>query len=66
MVNKIDRKISDGLAAPYWARYIMIVIGMTVRLVIEGIETNIDEQLEIVSDMRFMSGVYDLTFLEGR
>lgn len=36
------------------------------ELVIEGIETNIDEQLEIVSDMRFMSGVYDLTFLEGR
>ena len=36
------------------------------ELVIDGIETNIAEQLEIVSDKRFMSGNYDLTFMEGR
>ena len=36
------------------------------ELVVEGIETNIAEQLELVGDPRFMSGNYDLTFLEGR
>lgn len=36
------------------------------ELVIEGIDTNIDEQLEIVSDERFMSGDYDLTIIENR
>lgn len=36
------------------------------ELVVEGIETNIEEQLTLVSDPRFMSGAYDLTFLEGR
>ncbi len=36
------------------------------ELVIEGIPTNIEEQLQIVSDERFMSGKYDLTFMEGR
>ena len=36
------------------------------ELVIEGIDTNIEEQLEIVSDDKFMSGGYDLTFMEGR
>lgn len=36
------------------------------ELVIEGIETNIEEQLALVSDPRFMSGDYDLTFMEGR
>ena len=36
------------------------------ELVIEGVETNIAEQLELVSDPRFMSGGYDLTFMEGR
>ena len=36
------------------------------ELVVEGIETNIAEQLELVSDPRFMTGQYDLTFLEGR
>jgi acetyl-CoA carboxylase biotin carboxylase subunit len=36
------------------------------ELVIEGIPTNIEEQLDIVSDERFMTGQYDLTFMEGR
>lgn len=36
------------------------------ELVVEGIETNIAEQLMLVSDPRFMTGQYDLTFLEGR
>lgn len=36
------------------------------ELVVEGIETNIAEQLMLVSDPRFMTGSYDLTFLEGR
>lgn len=36
------------------------------ELVIDGIETNIEQQLEIVSDERFMTGNYDLTFMEGR
>ena len=36
------------------------------ELVVEGIETNIAEQLELVSDPRFMTGQYDLTFMEGR
>ncbi len=36
------------------------------ELVIEGINTNIQEQLEIVSDTVFMDGSYDLTFMEDR
>ena len=36
------------------------------ELVVEGIETNIAEQLELVSDPRFMTGQYDSTFMEGR
>lgn len=36
------------------------------ELLIEGIETNIREQLEIVSDPAFMDGSYDLTFMEDR
>ena len=36
------------------------------ELVVEGIPTNIREQLEIISDERFMSGEYDLTLMEGR
>ncbi len=36
------------------------------ELVIGGIDTNIAQQLELVSDERFMSGDYDLTFMEGR
>lgn len=33
------------------------------ELVIEGIPTNIEEQLRIISDERFMNGSYDLTFM---
>ena len=33
------------------------------ELVIEGIPTNIEEQLRIVEDERFISGDYDLTFM---
>ncbi len=36
------------------------------ELVIEGIPTNIEEQLRIVGDQRFTSGDYDLTFMENR
>ena len=36
------------------------------ELVIEGIPTNIQEQLRIVEDERFTSGNYDLTFMGNR
>lgn len=36
------------------------------ELVIEGIPTNIEEQLSIVDDERFASGNYDLTFMGNR
>ena len=36
------------------------------ELVIEGIPTNIEEQLRIVEDERFTSGNYDLTFMGNR
>ncbi|MBP3653918.1 MAG: acetyl-CoA carboxylase biotin carboxylase subunit [Oscillospiraceae bacterium] len=36
------------------------------ELVIDGIPTNIEEQLRIVEDERFISGNYDLTFMGNR
>ena len=36
------------------------------ELVIEGINTNIPEQLEIISEKNFMDGSYDLTLMEDR
>ena len=36
------------------------------ELVIEGIATNIEEQLSIIEDERFVSGDYDLTFMGNR
>lgn len=36
------------------------------ELVIDGIPTNIEEQLAVINDGRFMSGQYDLTMMEGR
>ena len=36
------------------------------ELVIDGISTNIEEQLQIVEDKRFASGNYDLTFMGNR
>ena len=36
------------------------------ELVIEGIPTNIEEQLRIISGEKFMGGDYDLTLMEGR
>lgn len=36
------------------------------ELVIDGIQTNIEEQLRIVEDERFTSGNYDLTFMGNR
>lgn len=36
------------------------------ELVIEGITTNVEEQLRTVSDERFISGDYDLTFMGNR
>ena len=36
------------------------------ELVIDGIPTNIEEQLSIIADERFVSGDYDLTFMGNR
>lgn len=36
------------------------------ELVVDGIPTNVEEQLRIVSDQRFASGEYDLTFMGSR
>lgn len=36
------------------------------ELVISGIETNIEQQLAIISDPQFIAGQYDLRFMEGR
>lgn len=36
------------------------------ELVIDGIPTNIEEQLQLIGDERYVSGEYDLTFMEGR
>lgn len=36
------------------------------ELVIDGIPTNIEEQLNIIADERFTSGMYDLTFMGSR
>lgn len=36
------------------------------ELVIEGIPTNVEEQLSLIGEERFMDGSYDLTFMEGR
>ncbi|MBQ8599273.1 MAG: ATP-grasp domain-containing protein, partial [Oscillospiraceae bacterium] len=36
------------------------------ELVVEGISTNIEEQLTLISDERFMNGSYDLTLLGSR
>jgi acetyl-CoA carboxylase biotin carboxylase subunit len=36
------------------------------ELVIDGIATNIEEQLNIIEDDRFISGDYDLTFMGNR
>ena len=35
------------------------------ELVIDGVQNNLEEQLQLLSDSRFMDGSYDLTFLEG-
>lgn len=40
--------------------------GALCELVIDGIPTNIKEQLQIVEDERFTSGNYDLNFMENR
>ena len=36
------------------------------ELIITGVKTNIEEQLKIISDPKFMSGEYDLTLMEGK
>ena len=36
------------------------------ELVIRGIPTNIEEQLNFITDDRFVSGAYDLTFMGNR
>ena len=34
------------------------------ELVVEGVSNNIEDQLALISDSRFIDGSYDLTFLE--
>lgn len=34
------------------------------ELVVDGVPNNTAEQLELISDSRFVSGSYDLTFIE--
>ncbi len=36
------------------------------ELTIDGVATNIEEQLQIIGDDRFLNGTYDLTFMGGR
>lgn len=36
------------------------------EMVIEGVETNIEEQLSLISEPEYTGGGYDLTFMEGR
>lgn len=36
------------------------------ELIIEGVDTNIADQLDILSDKSFIDGSYDLTFMSGR
>ena len=36
------------------------------ELIIEGIETNINDELAIINDPRFISGDYDTAFMEER
>ena len=36
------------------------------ELVIQGVGTNLEQQLNIIGDERFISGDYDLTFMGGR
>lgn len=36
------------------------------ELIIEGVDTNITDQLDILSDKSFIDGSYDLTFMSGR
>jgi len=36
------------------------------EIILSGVDTNIKEQFEIVSDPKFSSGEYDLTFMESR
>ena len=36
------------------------------ELVVEGVETNLEEQLALVSDPAFADGSYDLRFMESR
>ena len=36
------------------------------ELIIDGVKTNIEEELEIISDPRFESGDYDTSFMEGK
>ena len=36
------------------------------ELVIEGVETNLEEQLALVGEAEFSDGTYDLRFMESR
>ena len=36
------------------------------ELVIEGVETNLEEQLALVGETEFSDGTYDLRFMESR
>ena len=72
--------IADTVVSPYYDSLLgkLIVYAKTreetlrkmraalCELVIDGIPTNIEEQLRIVEDERFTSGNYDLTFMGNR
>ena len=36
------------------------------ELVIEGVDTNLEEQLTLVNEPEFAKGTYDLRFMESR
>ena len=44
----------------------LIHISALCELVIEGVETNLEEQLALVNEPEFADGSYDLRFMESR
>ena len=57
--------VKDDTVSPLYL-YTRKVKASLCELVIDGIPTNIEEQLRIVEDDRFTSGNYDLTFMSNR
>lgn len=71
--------VSGGVVTPYYDALLgkLIVYAGTreetlrkmkaalCELVVDGVPTNLEEQLKLISDSRFADGSYDLTFMEG-